>query len=213
MRNQLGYPIKLQCELLLLTLLGVVALGCTGHPAPPDRPAVSAGTAASEAIAQLDSNSDGSLDVKELTKAPGLRDALPRADQDGDEALSEKEIADRIAYYEDAATIISQGQLEFYLNGRRLTGATVTLTPEPFLGEAFSECTGETDSTGVAYLSGHDQEFPGIYLGMYQISVSKVVKGKEMIPARYNSKTTLGYESCDDRKNVMGLPKFNLRTK
>ena len=55
--------------------------------------------------------------------------------------------------------------------------------------------------------------FPGIYVGLYRIRISKVVAGKEIIPKRYNVETVLGREAatCVAPPYCDGI--FNLESK
>ena len=75
-----------------------------------------------------------------------------------------------------------------------LEGATVTYEPEPFLGPSYHSHQGQTASNGAAVLNPECEGYPGIYVGLYRVRVSKVVGGKEIIPMRYNVKTVLGSE-------------------
>ncbi len=60
-------------------------------------------------------------------------------------------------------------------------------------------------------LTGHDAKYPGIYLGIYKVHVSRLVKGKEAVPYCYNQQTTLGFEAADDIKNISTVPQFHLQ--
>ena len=46
---------------------------------------------------------------------------------------------------------------------------------------------------------------------MYRVRVSKIVKGKELIPPIYNVQTELGFEAADDIENVFGDVAFDLK--
>ena len=180
-------------------LLGACALtGCSRYPTAPDRPALDPSEASSLALEAYDANGDGRIDQQEAEQSPGMRDAFSRIDKNGDGALDAGEIADRISYYKTAASIIVPGGVEVRLGGRPLAGATVTFEPEAFLGSAFESCSGVTDEMGTASLEGPDADFPGIYLGMYRVKITRQANGKEMVPAKYNKETTLGYEAADD---------------
>ena len=67
-----------------------------------------------------------------------------------------------------------------------------------------------TDERGIASVSGHDAQFPGIYLGFYRVRISKQVDGKETVPARYNTESELGYEATDDIPEVNNVIQFHL---
>lgn len=187
--------------------------GCSQLPSGPSRPSFSPSASGSQALEDYDENGDGKIDLDEAKKSPGMLEAFSRIDSDGDSALTAGEIADRVSYYKSAATTIVDGGVQVTAGGRPLGGVEVTFEPEPFLGDAFAPCSGETNASGIAYLAGADAEFPGLYLGMYTVKISKLTGGKERIPAKYNSQTTLGYEAADDIPNVSKGIEFNIRLK
>jgi len=189
---------------LLLTALS--AGGCSRHPPSPKPPRLDAQAAAREALRLYDQNGDGRLDAAELAAVPALKMALPRLDKNGDGAVAADEIAARVTHFQTTRTKIEHGGVEVRLDGSPLAGATVTFEPEPFLGTAIPPISCVTDESGIGVLSGHDPNFPGIYLGFYRVRVSRVVDGSETVPARYNAQSELGYEVTDDieyRSNVM----------
>ncbi len=75
----------------------------------------------------------------------------------------------------------------------------------------FVPCKGVTDQSGDAYVEGPDPQYPGIYLGLYRVKVSKVVGGRETIPSRYNTETELGFEATNDVPGV-GNIEFHLKS-
>jgi hypothetical protein len=95
------------------------------------------------------------------------------------------------------------------LNGRPLVEATVTLEPEPFLGDEIKAATGLTNAFGTTSPSIPKEERPdptlpgGAHFGIYKVKISKIVDGKETIPARYNTETTLGLEVSYDEPGIM----------
>jgi len=199
---------------ILTTALMTMALaaGCRQGPKGPDKPAFDAGAAAAAALAEYDANKDGKLDAAELKKCPALEHALPRADADGDKALSAGEIAARINKWFASGSRMMSGAAHITLDGRDLEGATVTFEPEKFLGEGFKPASGTTDAAGRVNVQGANEKFPGLYLGLYRVKVSKLVGGKETVPARYNSATTLGCEVADDIGGI-GELEFHLRSR
>jgi hypothetical protein len=64
----------------------------------------------------------------------------------------------------------------------------------------------------MASVSAQDEKFPGVYLGLYRVKVSKQVGGRETIPARYNSQTELGCEVATDIGGI-GYIQFDLRSR
>ena len=49
-------------------------------------------------------------------------------------------------------------------------------------------------------------------MGFYRVRISKQVNGKEAIPARYNTSTTLGIEVAPDAYRFRGPMSFALKT-
>ena len=210
------------CTFLLLAIPGLLLAipglllaipGCSQLPAGPSRPSFDPSAAGSQAIEEYDANGDGKIDLAEAERSPGLLEAFSRTDQDGDAALTADEIANRVRYYKSAATTIVDGGVQVTVGGRPLYGAKVTFEPEPFLGDAFTPSSGETDGAGLTYLKGADADFPGLYLGMYRVRISRTADGKETIPAQYNTQTTLGYEAADDIPNLSTGIKFRIQLK
>lgn len=197
-----------------MTLFLVCALmGCSHLPAAPVRPALNPDEASELALEKCDTDGDSQLNKTEAEQSPGLTSAFDRIDKDQNGELSAEELAERIRYYKTANTTIVSGGMQMLMTGRPLSGATVTLEPEEFLGSAFTPCTGVTNGNGHVSLKGHDAKFPGIYLGMYRLKISKVENGQETIPSKYNTETTLGYEAADDIEFVSKEPTFNLDKK
>lgn len=191
--------------------LTLLLSGCSQLPAGPDRPSFDPSFSGSQALELYDGNGDGKIDLTEAEQSPGLLQAFKRTDQDGDSALTTEEIAERVRYYKSAATTIVDGGVQVFAGRQPLVGAKVTFEPEPFLGEAFTSISGETNTEGRASLKGADAEFPGIYLGMYRVRISKISDGKETIPAQYNAETTLGFEAADDIPNISSGIKFQVQ--
>lgn len=197
----------------LCAILPIAIAGCSQLPTGPSRPAFDPDSAGAKAIEQYDADGDGKIDLTEAEQSPGLLKAFRRIDQDDDSALTAIEIADRVRYYKSAATTIVSGGVQVFAENGPLGGATVTLEPEPFLGDSFTPSSGKTDGMGNTSLAGADADFPGLYLGLYRVRISRMVDGKETIPARYNAETTLGHEAADDIPNVATGLQFRIRTK
>ncbi|MFO0911676.1 MAG: hypothetical protein U0795_01860 [Pirellulales bacterium] len=187
----------------------VVAAGCSRDTGPA-RPSFNPQSSAAKAIELYDTDKDGAISKAEVKSSPGLREAFARTDKDNDGKLTAAEIAERIQYYKTAPTTIVQGSTRVTYKGQPLIGATVTFEPESFLGDQFTACSGETDETGVASITGHDAGFPGLYLGFYRVRITKSANGKEAVPAKYNTETTLGYEATDDIPQVADIISFKL---
>jgi hypothetical protein len=175
----------------------VLAAGCAdGRVAVP---AVSPDEAGRQALAEYDRNNDGFLDAQELEKCPALKSSLSILDRDRDGRLSGQEIADRVAGYQEAKVGLVSVSCPVLLDGQPLEGATVTLTPETFLGSGFKPASGVSDARGTVRLRTEGEEVPGVQCGFFRITVSKTdAGGRELIPARYNRQTTLGQEVAPD---------------
>jgi hypothetical protein len=154
---------------------------------------------------QYDSDGDGKVAGPELDKAPALKGALAIIDTDGDKSVSEDEIAARVDAWKAMETAITNARCHVTLDGQPLADAEVTFEPESFLGENIKTATGKTNQLGDASPSVAKEDLPdpsfpgGVHFGLFKVRISKVVNGKETLPAKYNTETTLGMEvSYDD---------------
>jgi hypothetical protein len=96
---------------------------------------------------------------------------------------------------------VINGTCKVTYKNRPLEGATVTFDPETFLGPSFQPCSGETDERGEAFVTrqADPDAIAGIYLGFYRVRITKDKKnGEELLPAKYNTETTLGFEANND---------------
>jgi hypothetical protein len=139
-----------------------------------------------------------------LEHAPALKAALPRLDANGDQGVSADEIAARVNAWKAMRTGVMSFGFKVTLNGRPLPGATVTFQPDEILGNDIkpASCTLNSFGGGGATVAKDERATPesppGMYLGFYKVKVSKIVNGKEMIPAKYNEQTILGQEVAAD---------------
>jgi hypothetical protein len=179
-----------------LAFLVAVPIGCSD--APVTAPELDPEEAARQAMVECDANQDGSLDAAELERCPGLRAAQAAMDADGNGQLTESEIADRIESYVGDELVVTTFPCHVLFDGRPLVGAEVTLVPESFLGPALKPAAGVTGEGGNAVLSVpevQEKGFAGVYCGLYRIQISlRNAAGAELVPAKYNTQTTLGQE-------------------
>ena len=152
-------------------------------------------------MAEYDADGDGILSASEVDHAPGIEFAKDRIDGDQDGSVTAAELRDFIQQrWVDADAGIVRVAVEVYHRRRPLEGATVTLEPEPFLQDVLKGASGETDSEGYAPLALAPEDIPhenvrsGVPPGLYLVRISKEVNGKELLPAKYNTETTLGIE-------------------
>jgi hypothetical protein len=191
--------------LILSGLLAVALASCRfGNPAVR-QPTIDASRAGTLAMEMYDKNGDGKVSGDELRNAPGLKAALPRLDTDGDGGVSADEVAARVNAWKAMQSGMTGVRMRFTLDGQPLADAKVTLEPEAFLGDEVKTAFGTTSQFGDVSPSIPKEERPdpslpgGAHFGLYKVRVSKIINGKETIPARYNSETTLGQEiSYDD---------------
>ncbi len=201
----------------LLACLGLFAIvGCSNAPTPPPRFQIDPESAAQAAMALYDKNGDGMLDAKELKASPPLRELLEnlkRRSPGHPDSLTKADISARLEEWIKAPATLLPGTSLVFLDGKVLEGATVSFEPEPFLGSSYRSHQGQTDASGAAHLDAELKDYPGIYVGLYRVRISKKVDGKESLPARYNTDTELGREVAtnvrDSRENVM----FRLQSK
>ena len=166
----------------------------------PGRPGFDPEASAQQALATYDANSDQSIDEEEVKKSPGLTAAFKSIDTDSDGKLTAEEISTRVNYYKSAPSIVISGSTRVTYKGRPLPDARVVFEPEPFLGSDFVSCEGTTDFNGIASVQGADPNYPGLYLGFYTVRITKAKQnGDEMLPAKYNTESILGYEATDDQ--------------
>jgi hypothetical protein len=188
--------IEIAVRLVFLAAL-LAPLGCSGRRVPV--PAFAPDRAGQEALALYDRNKDGFLDADELKSCPALHSYLTSWDADKDGRLSGAEIAARITAYQSSRIGLSALAFQVTLDGQPLSGATVTLIPEKFFGDALEPAAGTSDARGVVSVATPRAEVPGAACGLYRIEVSKKdAFGRETISARYNQATILGLEVAPD---------------
>jgi EF hand len=180
---------------VVVAALGLLAGGCSGGD--PNVPKISPRDAANQALAEYDANKDGALDAKELEACPAMLGSLKRLDKNGDGRVTVDEIADRLSFFKDQGVLSDVG-VEVMLDGRPVQGATVTLVPEKFMGSSVKSASTVTDEMGAGYFKIEGSEDVQVPLGYYRVQVSKNAQGREAIPAKYNTQTTLGYEVSPD---------------
>ncbi len=183
----------------------VTLVACNSGPSPAKQPSISPSGAGKLAMEQYDKNGDGVVSGPELVQAPGLKAALKNLDTNGDGGVSADEVAARVNAWIDMKTAMMRVQCRVTLDNEPLAGAQVTFEPEKFLGDDIKAAIGTTNVYGDAVPvippeQRPDPRLPGaVQFGLFKVRISKIVNGKETIPAQYNTETTLGQEvSYDD---------------
>lgn len=192
---------------ILFGLVCIVATtGCFGPPRIKG-PDLDPQASAAQAMELYDTDKDGRIAGVELDACPAFKRALEEVpnsggmkrsdiDVDGDGALSEDEIADRIQSFVDSKMGVMKGLgCRFIYKGRPLAGATITFDPEPFIADYIEPAVGISDANGACTLNRENDALGGVTVGFYKIRVSRPNRsGKETIPERFNAETTLGQE-------------------
>jgi hypothetical protein len=184
---------------LLALELCVFMTGCSRGPAAIKPPNIDPAAASREAMELYDTNHDGQLSEKELEACPGILMHRDLYDLDHDGKISREEVEARIRKLRASRIGLTRLGVQVRLDGRPLAGATVKLVPEKYLGSDIKAAVGVTGPAGAAGLSISDEDLPasqhglsGIHYGTYKVEITHpAIK----IPAKYNTQTTLGYET------------------
>jgi hypothetical protein len=185
------------------------------HPQPKPNvsvPPYDAEGSAARAIELYDADGDGVLAGAELQASPALRAALAQIDADGDGRLNADEIAARMRQWQQVETSVVPIQCQVTLDDKPLAAATVHFVPAPFLSSDLLTAEGITDADGFVALSVGKTEVVGIPCGLYRVEISKADTGREVIPARYNTQTTLGQEVYLDAPGIWSGIRFELQS-
>jgi hypothetical protein len=185
---------------IAIPVLMLTCASCSRLPSRIEMPDFDPATAAVAAIKEYDTNGDGQLQKAEFSKSPALVKAAAQFDANGDGLMSESELVARLQNWLESKAALHILPVHVNLRGQGLPGATVRFVPEAFLGEAFHPAEAVTDPYGVAILAHArehrpDPDFPqGVKTGLYRVEITKQENGKELIPPKYNTQTTLGQE-------------------
>src|SRR5687768_7684162 len=116
----------------LASLLLTAIVGCGGTVAS-QLPSIDPAQNAAKAMELYDANGDGKLAKDELRNCASLLVAMPRIDGNSDGAIATDEIASRFEELDNQSDI-KVLDLSVTVKRKPLAGATVTFTPEPFMG-------------------------------------------------------------------------------
>ena len=187
-------------------MLLLLVVGCSSRSRRLKAPKVNPATAASQAMAMYDSSGDGSLSGDELEACPGIKAALKTYDIDSDGAVSQDEIEERLTALFARKAALSSLRVRVALNGQALAGAHVRLVPEPYLGDQVKPASGTTRRSGSAPMTVAPDDLPeaqrayhGVHYGTFKVEITHPDK---KIPAKYNTQTTLGYETVVGSRTV-----------
>lgn len=193
---------------IVVLVVACVAPGCRRGPVTVKQPAIDPAAAGREALARYDADKNGTISGQELDASPALKAALPRIDTNGDGGVSADEVAARVKAWKAMLTGLASWRARVTLDGQPLTGAHVVLEPEPFLGTAIKPASGDTNPFGDVSPSVAREELPdpslpgGVHFGLYRVRITKAAGGKETLPVRFNTETTVGCEVAYDEPSM-----------
>jgi hypothetical protein len=169
--------------------------GCSSGPPRLEPPEIDPVGAARKAIEMYDVNHDGVLTGDELDRCPGLKAAMTRGNSQSPVRVTADAIALRLRENRASRIALTSVTCRVTLDRVPLANATIRFVPESFLGTAIKPAGGTTNQDGFAVLAVEGGSLPGVHLGFYRVEISRPgPDGKETIPERYNSQTTLGQE-------------------
>jgi hypothetical protein len=191
----MSWKLIIHC-LLTLTLCTV---GCSRGPGRVKPPDIDPDSAAATAIEMYDADKNGSLSKSELAKIPGISEAIAAYDTDQNGSISQEEIAARITDLRKHGVGLTRLTCDVTLNGRGLNNATIDFEPESYLGDEVEPATGITNDRGIAQMAIPPDRLPesqrdlkAIHYGTYKV---RITHPSIKLPPKYNTETTLGYES------------------
>jgi hypothetical protein len=177
--------------------------GC--GPAAVEAPDVDPKAAATQAMALLDKDSDGHLSEAEARESPPIFLAREKYDASHDKRISREEIETRLNDIYSQGIGITQRECTVMLDKRPLAGAVVRFVPESFLGSEVSAAQGTSNNSGVAVMAVPEDRLPadlkgisGIHAGLYRVEITHPT---QPIPEKFNTKTTLGFDTHFDSRN------------
>ncbi len=189
-------------------LVSMLFVGCSGGPSAIKPPRLSPKSAVSQAMAKLDTNSDGMIDEDELESCPGLKAGLRTTDQDGDKKISEAELLERLETWATVTTGSFPVECQFIYNGKPVADTEVIFEPVFFLADSISPAKSTTDNTGAA--APKSEALPhGMQFGYYTIRLNG---GTTPLPAKFNTESTLGIEVSHQARGIIaGGYRFDLK--
>ena len=159
-------------------LLSLCLVGCSGGGGDRfDKVTLDPAAVAAAIMAEYDEDSSGEISKSELKKCQGLEMLtireellLPEYRLDSDESgtISEAEFTEKLRANFESMRQAFGCQVTY--RGRPLEGATITLTPMPFMGE-IAGASGETDIEGMCSVQGDDGK-PGAIPGIYRVEIT-----------------------------------------
>ena len=212
MERDLRISMRFEQAIAVASLVGLLT-GCSGRAGRVEPPDVDPSQAANLALEAYDTDRSALLSASELEACPGLAAARQAYDTDGDDQISEQEIATRIESWYERRLALTSLSCRVHYKGKPLAGAEVVMTPEAYLGDSVKPARGTTTAAGSGIMAVSDDDLPeehrgikGVHYGTYKVQITHP---EVELPAKYNTETTLGHEIAHD----IGKPyaTFNLQ--
>jgi hypothetical protein len=192
---------------LLFAAEVAVFAGCSSGPQRVKPPRINVSSAASQAMELYDSNHDGKLSQEELAKCPAVLISMDQYDSNHDKFIDRDEFQARLTRLLRHGTGATQLACNVAFKGKPLVGAKVDFDPEPYLGNDIQAAEGVTNNYGSAELGMPPEKAPDALKNMKLIQYGtfkvRITHPTISIPAKYNTETTLGYET------IVGEPMVN----
>jgi EF hand domain-containing protein len=187
-------------------LFAMLVGGCSSGPERVKPPKIDPGSAASEAMELYDTNHDGKLTQEELAQCPGVLVSIARYDANHDKAIDQEEFRSHLSDLLKNRTGATQLGCNVAYQGKPLAGAKVLFEPEPYLGDEIQSAEGVTTNAGVADIGMPPDKAPAALKAMKLIQYGtfkvRITHPSINLPAKYNTETTLGYETIPGEPTV-----------
>jgi hypothetical protein len=191
--------------------VAILLTGCGSKPTRVTVPEFDPPVMSAAALEKKDANRDGAVSADELQDWPGLKAALGKIDRNQDGKADQGEIEQHLRDYSASRIGLQSLTCFVTVNGAPLSDATVDFIPEEFLAAVIKPARAVTGATGSGPVLPVDGGIPGIAPGIYRVTISRKIGDREMLPAKYNTATELGFEVSAASG---GAPaKFDLSTK
>ncbi len=200
---------------IIIALTAICFGGCSGRPARVQVAEIDYEAAAQKAVASYDQDANGLIEAVEAARDPAFQAAFPSIDADANASATPDEVAEYLRKMQAKRVAMVRWTLRLQLDGKPLTGAKVTFEPAEFLLPGVLPAEGVSDERGIVTLSVPEEHRPTpnarvVYCGLYNVHISKVEGGREKLPKKYATGSTLGVEVGPEGQTNFGLADIRL---